>query len=150
MNMLKRIVCCIIIMSVLVGVCGVTAFAEGTGEVNDNIIADCAEDTDINIMSYSTGKATLTISGTTATCTSIVKGDTSTTKIIIYMYLQRYINGSWSNYKSWDSTTYASSATLTKTASSLPKGYSYRVLASVYGYGGETKTGLHYSATISI
>ena len=73
-------------------------------------------------------------SGGTATMTSTVDGiPGTTTKIIIYFYLQQYDDG-WKNYKTYRdevSSWYA----VKEHSYSVPKGYKYRLRCTYYIYG---------------
>ena len=71
-----------------------------------------------------------------ATAVGIITGYQGiTTKVIIYLYLQRYQSGAWTTINSWSQTFNSYRGTLQGTAS-VSKGYQYRVQASYYAYSG--------------
>ena len=82
---------------------------------------------------------TLSISASgTATGTAKLTGyQGTTTKVITYLYLERYANGSWSTVQSWSQTDDSYRATLQGTYN-VSKGYKYRVKASYYAYSGNS------------
>lgn len=72
----------------------------------------------------------------------------TTTEVWIFLYLERYSNGSWTSVNSW----YQSFATYRGTLvtnSSVSNGYTYRVKASYYAYSGsEYEHIVQYSSPI--
>lgn len=84
--------------------------------------------TDQGLSINSSGKATMFAS---------VKGYSgTTTKIIMYMYLQQYKNGGWTNLTSTQDTIYSSSGSKQHYYSTCAKGYTYRLRCSYYVYSG--------------
>lgn len=85
----------------------------------------------------------ISISSKTATCKSTIVGQSGvTTKIVITQRLQKKVDGSWTNVKSWTNTYNQTSAVFTNTKSSLASGtYRTRTIAKVYkGTAYETVT----------
>ncbi len=99
-----------------------------------------------------TTKTTLSISTSgTATCTGSLTGYSgTTTKVEIFLYLQQYKNGAWSNVTgSWYSLFNTYKGTLQKTYG-VAKGYQYRVKASYYAYSGsQFENIVKYSGTVT-
>jgi hypothetical protein len=60
-----------------------------------------------------------------------------TDEIWIYLYLERYNNGSWETFNSWSRTFYTYYGTLQGT-DVVPHGYSYRVRGSYYAWSGDS------------
>jgi hypothetical protein len=84
---------------------------------------------------------------TTATGTLIgVQGVTD--EVWIYLYLERYVNGSWQVFNSWSKISYSYMATLQET-DVVPHGYYYRVRGSYYAWCGNQYEHVNgYSATV--
>ena len=78
--------------------------------------------------------STISISSKTATCRSTVVGQSGvTTKIVITQRLQKKVDGSWTNVKSWTNTYNQTSAVFINTKASLASGtYRTRTIAKVY------------------
>lgn len=78
--------------------------------------------------------STLSISSGTATCKSVVVGMSGyVTKIVFTQKLQKKVDGSWTNVKTWTTTKNQVSAAVVNTKSSLSKGtYRLRTNAKVY------------------
>ena len=76
----------------------------------------------------------ISISSKKATCKSTVVGQSGvTTKIVITQRLQKKVDGSWTNVKSWTNTYNQTSAVFTNTKASLASGtYRTRTIAKVY------------------
>lgn len=73
----------------------------------------------------------------------------TTTKVITYLYLEQYANGSWSTIQSWSQTDDSYRATLQGTYN-VSKGYKYRVKASYYAYSGSSSENIvAYSGEVS-
>ena len=94
----------------------------------------------------------LSISGTTATCTSYVTGYyNKTTKIVVNQTLQKQnSSGNWEYVYSWYDTIYNYYGSLTNTKSSLSSGtYRLKTVATVYaGTANETITKYSNEKTI--
>lgn len=76
----------------------------------------------------------LSIQGNTAQCNASVTGySTNTNNVSIYMYLQKYSNGSWVNIASWNGSAAYYTMSLNRTAT-ISQG-TYRVKASCYAQG---------------
>lgn len=84
----------------------------------------------------------LTITSGSASCQSSIIANSSSAELKIFMYLEKQINGVWTQYGSWYTTKTGSSLTLTKNVS-VSSG-TYRVKASYYSNGENT---VKYSAT---
>lgn len=88
--------------------------------------------------------STLSInSSKTATCKSVVAGMSGiATKIVFTQRLQKKVNGTWTNVKTWTGTYERVSASFTNTKTSLASGtYRVRTIAKVYsGSAYETVT----------
>lgn len=95
-------------------------------------------------------KTSLSIVSGQATATASLTGyPNTTTKVNIYIYLQRFQNGVWSNVNSAFQSFTGYRGTLQQKFS-VTKGYSYRVYASYYAYSGsacENMTG--YSSVVT-
>ena len=71
-----------------------------------------------------------------------------TTEVWIYLYLEVYVNGSWTNETSWYQTYDSSYGTLQDTTD-VASGYYYRVRASYYAFSGSDYENLvRYSNTV--
>lgn len=80
--------------------------------------------------------SSLSLSGSTATCTSTVKGTTSVTKIYVNQTLQKKTStGGWSNVTHWNTTISGNSGSVTKTKTGLSSG-TYRLLTVATFYAG--------------
>jgi len=89
----------------------------------------------------------LSISGNKANCSATLTGKANTTKVAIFMYLQKYdySAGAWKTYANWNEVkngnVVALSATTTVTSGT------YRVKGSFWGYNGtESENTITYSA----
>ena len=77
--------------------------------------------------------ANLSINSNTATCRSTVYANSYVTKIALTQYLQKKVNGSWTNIKTWSKTVNTYVISYTNTKSSLSSGtYRTRTVAKVY------------------
>ena len=76
----------------------------------------------------------LTSSGV-ATGYASINGYASTTKIVIFIFLEKYSGGKWLTDGAWTSTTYSDHAFLYFT-DTVSHGYTYRVRGSYYVYSG--------------
>lgn len=71
-----------------------------------------------------------------AVCTGVLMGyQGTTTKVSIYIYLQQYKSSGWTTIQSWSASYNTYKGTLQGTYN-VPKGYTYRVMASYYAYNG--------------
>ncbi len=71
-----------------------------------------------------------------------------TTRVTIYLYLQKYIGGTWTNIASWNQTFYDDSGSMTEN-SLVSSGYYYRVKGSYYAYIGTSYDHVYdYSSVI--
>ena len=105
----------------------------------------------MSVISYYTSSQ-LTVSGTSATCTSTGKGAASTTtKITVNQVLQKQsASGSWSAAKSWTKTENSYQVTAVNTTSGLSSG-TYRLKTTFTFYNGTaTETVVKYSGTKTI
>lgn len=89
----------------------------------------------------------LGFSGTTANCNVIIDGKSGTNKIVATVYLQKYVNGSYTTVTTWGGTSYSDTYMLDDTANNCVKGTSYRLLvsATVYNVSGVSETVSNYS-----
>jgi len=80
----------------------------------------------------------LNLSGNKATCTGVLTGTSSTTKVAIFMYLQKYdySAGAWKTYANWSETANSRSVTLVE-STTITSG-TYRAKMSCWGYNGTT------------
>ncbi|MBQ8966958.1 hypothetical protein [Ruminococcus sp.] len=92
----------------------------------------------------------MSISNNTATCKSVVRGDTSlATKIVITQTLQKKNGNSWTNVTSWSKTFNTWYAMYSNSKSSLNSGtYRLKTVAKVYS-GNNYETITVYSRTAS-
>jgi len=95
--------------------------------------------------------ASLVISGGTVTAGTVVQGYSKVTKIVIYTYFQKKVNGVWENLSYViDSKTGTLASVSRSTSSGIVKGYSYRARLSIYAYVGAVHEHITiYSNTIS-
>jgi hypothetical protein len=71
-----------------------------------------------------------------------------TDEVWIYLYLQRYVNGTWQNFNSWSATFYSYAGYL-EGYDVVPHGYYYRVKASYYAWSGSNyEHSYGYSSTL--
>lgn len=96
-------------------------------------------------------RSSLSISGSTATCKSILNGYSgTTTKVVITQILQKKNSSVWSQVKTWSTTVTSYNAAVTKTASSISTG-TYRLETIFKIYEGSTYDSVNiYSSTITI
>lgn len=82
-------------------------------------------------------RSNLSISGTTATCTSTVNGAANVTKIVATQYLQKKVLWWWTEVDHWPKTVNGNYLSMTNTKTGLDSG-TYRVVveATVYCNGG--------------
>lgn len=123
--MSKRIISIFMILTIAFSCIAISAYAE---ESNPNEGIAPAYNYTISCSS------TLSISSGKATCRSTVVGMSGiTTKIVFTQRLQKKVDGSWTNVKSWTGTYNIVSAAFTNTKSSLASGtYRTRTIAKVY------------------
>jgi len=78
----------------------------------------------------------LKISGNKATCSGVLTGGSNTTKMAIFMYLQKYdySAGAWKTYASWSEVASGRSVTLSE-STTITSG-TYRAKMSCWGYNG--------------
>lgn len=89
----------------------------------------------------------LAITSNTARVSCSLEGYSTTTKVVIYAYLQQYKNGSWVTISNWSETFNDSCGDLYETYT-VSSGYSYRVQASYYAYKGTANENIvDYSGT---
>lgn len=82
--------------------------------------------------------SSLSISGSTATCTSSVLGTSSVTKIYVTQALQKAnSSGGWTNVNHWNDWVYGNAGTVKHTQSGITSG-TYRVLTVATFYAGST------------
>lgn len=120
--MLKKIIAMLMAAVMSVACLGTVAFADG---VMPRYV-------------YATNcESNLSISNSTATCTSKATGKVGqTTKIVIEQTLQKQTtSGSWSSVASWSKTAASRTCTATNTKSSLSSG-TYRLKSVFYVYEG--------------
>lgn len=140
-------------MSMKKAVCSLLAAAIITVPVSVNRVS-MAVSADVTICDVNTNycSSDLSLSGTTAKCNSTVVGyNGKTTKIVINQILQKKTSsGSWSNYKSANTTVNASKGSLYKTYSGLSKG-TYRLSTSATVYAGNKREVVtRYSSTRTV
>ena len=80
-------------------------------------------------------KFTISSAGTANLLTRVSGYESLTTRVSVYVYLQKYQNGTWKTINSCSQATSASSLTLTKSVA-VEKGYRYRMKVSSYVYSG--------------
>jgi len=79
------------------------------------------------------------ISGGTATSSSDVHGYSKVTKIVVYTYFQKKVNGSWENLSYVINSKDGNFIDVYRTTSSgIVKGYTYRARIRIYAYVGVT------------
>ena len=78
-----------------------------------------------------------TSGNTTATC-SVTGYQSTTTKIIVYAYLQKLDGNSWTNVDSVSHTAYSWHAAYADPMISVPWGHDYRTRNSIYVYSGDS------------
>lgn len=118
------------IMAVLVMVCALPMTSVHAEPELDEVITE----TIVEEYSY-TDKVTsiLSFSGSTATCTSSVKGKNTCTKIVATQKLQKKTTWGWSNVETWNETVYDKNLTMTNTKTVTESGtYRVRIEAKVY------------------
>jgi hypothetical protein len=87
----------------------------------------------------SSASCDLYVSGGTATTSIITRGKTNVDTMVVYTYLQKKINGTWTNVYSAINKVSGSYISVSKTTSSgVTSGYTYRVRARIYAYVGAT------------
>jgi len=89
----------------------------------------------------------LSISGSTAHCTGLLTGTGSTTKVAIFMYLQKYDYSvsAWKTYANWNKTINDDAVTISE-STTIGKG-TYRVKCSFWAYNGTlSENTIAYSA----
>lgn len=96
----------------------------------------------------------LTISGTTATCKSYVRGDSEVIKISAEQYLQKQgVLWIWSTYDGaeWTKTVYSNTLTMSNTKTGLSSGkYRLKTIFTLTDKQGETETITVYSDEKSV
>lgn len=120
-----------------------------------NVFADDTTtpvDEEITVMNLYTQNVNtyLSASGSTITYKCNVTGKTTATKISIYLYLQQYVNGSWSNVDSVSKTINGTYGSTSDTFSSTVSGRRYRTEAHVYVYSGSKYEYLESNSTTLI
>lgn len=130
----RKIVSVIIMLCMLLSLsCPVYAYEES------DIFPLTVEPRNTNVK-YST--LSLSISSGTAYCNASVTGySTNTSHVSIYMYLQKYTNGSWTTYNSWN--TYANNYYVNLNKQSSVSRGTYRLKVSYYA---ENENIVKYSA----
>lgn len=105
---------------------------------------------DLYAANYLSASASISVSNGTATCAGKIKGIIgTTTKTSVYLYLQKYTNGTWVNVADWASSGNTVNRTLSQTKS-VSKGYKYRSKAVCYAYAGtKSEKVIKYSNTVS-
>lgn len=83
--------------------------------------------------------AGLNVSGGTAKAAFSVQGYSKVTKIVVYTYFQKKVNGSWINLSYVIDSKSGDFATATRsTSSGIAKGYTYRARIRIYAYTSTT------------
>lgn len=77
----------------------------------------------------------ISTSGTAAGYASVVGYKGTTTKIVIYLYLEKYSGGTWIIDGSWSSVSFSYRASL-NVSKSVAHGYTYRLRGFYYVYSG--------------
>lgn len=80
-----------------------------------------------------TGNLSIATNGEANVRAQVLSSSDDTERIYLYVYLQRYVNEEWVNYKSWLQTSQTQTCTLNKSVEVL-HGYSYRIEISAYIY----------------
>ena len=110
-------------------------------DINDSISDMIIEDDENSgispLYSYTAStSSTLSFSGSTATCKSVVVGMSGyVTKIVFTQKLQQKVSGSWTTIKTWTTTKNQVSASVVNTKSSMSAG-TYRLKTSAKVYNG--------------
>ena len=93
---IKKMLACLLAASCLFSSMNTVAFAD------DSIVESyIGSDYELYSLYLRNRTSTLSISGTTATCTSTATGYSSVTQIIGDMYLEKYISGEWTAIDAW-------------------------------------------------
>lgn len=102
-----------------------------------------------NYVNINRASSTLTISGSTATVRASVQKTASGENIYLSCSLQKYLNGSWTNIKSWSDSSSTAASVYISEKYSVSKG-KYRVKAyySVNG-SGKTESNTIYSKVVT-
>ena len=141
--MMRRIIAILLSFAMTLGMC-ITAYANPEEELPVDIeIIDEYQYT--NAIS-----SDLSISSNTATCKSVVRGDSSlVTKIVVTQTLQKKSGSTWTYVTSWSKTFNTWYAVYTTSKSSLSSGtYRLKTVAKVYS-GNSYETITVYSRTAS-
>ena len=78
-------------------------------------------------------KSTLIISGKTAYCESVIKGDRTVTQIYATQYLEKKNGDKWETVDSWSDSTNGNSLTMSNSKDNLDRGtYHVRTVGTVY------------------
>lgn len=78
-------------------------------------------------------KSTLIISGNTAYCESVIKGDSTVTKIYATQYLEKKNGNKWETVDSWSDSVSGKSLSMSNSKDNLGSGtYHLRTVATVY------------------
>jgi len=89
-----------------------------------------------NVMAVSLG---FSVSGGTASSVITVQGYSKVTTIVVYTYIQKKVNGVWTNvYQGIDKANSNYIYAIRSTTSGITKGYTYRLRARIYAYVGDT------------
>lgn len=86
-------------------------------------------------MNSTTTGFSISASGLAAGHASVIGYKGTTTKIVIYLYLEKYAGGTWVIDGSWSSVTYSYRASLNFSAT-VTHGYTYRLRGFYYAYSG--------------
>jgi len=89
-----------------------------------------------NVSSIALG---FSVSGGTASSVITVQGYSKVTTIVVYTYIQKKVNGVWTNvYQGIDKVNSNYIYAIRSTTSGIAKGYTYRLRGRIYAYTGTT------------
>lgn len=126
---MKRLVVCMMVIISLFSVSVVPGFAAAI-DPGESETMPCYDYAESVAVSLDVSK------GGTATATAEIAGyPGTTTKVSVYMYLERKEDGKWVTVESWSERTSSHSVTLEESVD-VDSGYTYRVRTSCYAYSG--------------
>lgn len=141
--LILSVITCLTIVSVIIPA---SAFSESSNSRSPDI------ETTIAPMSLYISRTTTTLSISSSGQATVVGSITGysgiTDKVYIFLYLEKYTNGSWTTETSWFQSFNSYHGTLQGTTY-VAAGYLYRVRASYYAYSGSNSENLvGYSNTV--
>lgn len=134
----------------IAGTMGIGVMAEGLPPSPDELDIPVTEEIQPRFSYINAATSVLSFRDGTATAGSTLDGKKgTTTKIVIYTYLQQYKNGAWTTLGGSSKTTngYYAYNTYSK---AVPKGYKYRTKSVFYAYSGtKYETHTNYSKEVT-